>query len=53
MRSPMSSSNSVGKGPRPTRVVYAFTIPTTSVICRGPRPDPQQAFPETVLEEVT
>ena len=28
-RAPISSVSSVGKGPVPTRVVYAFTIPST------------------------
>ena len=51
--SPSSSSSSVGKGPEPTRVVYAFKIPTTPVIFVGPIPDPAHAPPAVGLLEVT
>jgi len=43
----------VGKGPSPTRVVYALTMPRTSVIRVGPMPDPAQAPPAVGEEEVT
>ena len=52
-RSPSSPSNSVGKGPLPTRVVYALVTPTTSSIRVGPIPAPVQAPPAVVFEEVT
>ncbi len=41
------------KGPEPTRVKYALAIPTTACIFVGPTPEPEQAAPETVFEEVT
>src|ERR1043165_649018 len=37
-RSPISSSISVGSGPAPTRVVYAFTMPSTASIDVGAVP---------------
>src|SRR5690606_7439571 len=51
--SPVSSSSSVGKGPFPTRVVYAFTIPYTRFIFVGGIPVPVHAPPEEGLDEVT
>ena len=51
--SPSSSNNSVGKGPLPTRVVYAFTIPITRPIFVGPIPLPVQAPPAVGLLDVT
>ena len=50
---PSSSSSSEGKGPLPTRVVYALTIPITSVILLGGIPVPVQAPPEVGLDDVT
>src|SRR3954447_24412570 len=50
---PTSSSSSVGNGPAPTRVVYAFAIPQTSSMSRGPTPAPPQAAPATGFDEVT
>jgi hypothetical protein len=37
----------------PTRVVYAFTTPTTASIAVGAMPVPTAAAPEVVLLEVT
>ena len=51
--SPVSSSSSVGKGPAPTLVVYALTIPSTNPVDPGPSPDPDAAVPLTVFELVT
>ena len=51
--SPFSSNNSVGNGPLPTRVQYAFVIPNTSPICFGEIPNPVHTPAEIVLEEVT
>src|SRR5574340_7457 len=51
--SPRAFSCSVGKGPLPTRVVYALTIPTTSLIVFGPMPSPVQAPPAVGEDEVT
>src|ERR1700716_3251689 len=51
--SPESSCNSVGNGPEPTRVVYAFRMPSTVVIRPGPMPEPALAPPEVGLEDVT
>src|SRR3954469_18005328 len=45
IRSPTSSSSSLGNGPEPTRVAYAFAIPHTSSISFGPTPAPAQAPP--------
>ena len=53
IRSPTSSSNSVGKGPEPTRVAYALNIPKTSPIFLGATPKPVQAPAVMVFEEVT
>ena len=36
----VSSVNSVGKGPQPTRVVYALTTPMAHSILSGERPSP-------------
>src|SRR3954463_12372628 len=47
------SSSSVGSGPLPTRVVYAFTTPSTRSIAVGPTPTPTVAPPAVVLLEVT
>ena len=52
-QSPEASSSSVGNGPEPTRVVYAFTIPTMVVKRHGATPDPVAAPPEVAFEEVT
>ena len=49
----MASSSSVGKGPSPTRVVYALTTPMTESMRVGPTPVPVQAPPAVGLEEVT
>src|ERR1700742_2110194 len=51
--SPISLSCSVGKGPEPTRVVYALTIPSTNPTRPGPSPEPDDAVPATVFDEVT
>ena len=51
--SPVSSNNSVGKGPEPTRVQYALKIPYTSPMRLGATPKPVQAPAHTVFEEVT
>ena len=48
--SPILSFNSVGKGPDPTLVVYAFIIPSTELNCLGPIPVPVDAAPATVLD---
>ena len=42
-RSPVSPSSSVGKGPAPTRVVYALATPITRVTAPGPQPSPVSA----------
>src|SRR4051794_3916843 len=52
-RSPYSSCNSVGNGPDPTRVVYAFTTPTTVEMRVGGMPEPVQAPPAVGFDEVT
>ena len=52
-RSPSSSSSSVGNGPLPTRVVYAFTMPMTRSMRVGPMPAPVAAPPATGFDEVT
>ena len=51
--SPVSSNNSDGNGPAPTRVQYALKIPYTSPIRLGATPSPVHAPAQTVLEEVT
>ena len=48
-----SPSSSVGNGPAPTRVQYAFVMPQISSMSFGPAPVPVQAAPATGLEEVT
>src|SRR5690606_9199783 len=53
IRSPSSSISSVGKGPLPTRVLYALKIPYTSPMRLGATPSPVQAPAVTVLELVT
>ena len=50
---PISFFCSVGNGPDPTLVVYAFVIPNTLLIFNNPKPDPLAALPETVEEDVT
>ena len=50
---PMSSNSSVGNGPEPTRVEYAFMTPMTSSTWSGPMPPPVHAPPATGLDEVT
>src|SRR5688500_12097251 len=47
------SSSSVGSGPLPTRVVYAFTTPSTASIAVGAIPTPSAAPPDVVLLDVT
>src|ERR1700757_1213470 len=51
--SPHSSLSSVGNGPDPTRVVYAFTMPITLLIRVGPTPAPTHAPPAVGFDEVT
>src|SRR5512147_1400896 len=51
--SPSGPSSSVGNGPLPTLVVYAFEMPITCWICCGPTPEPEQAPPVIVLDDVT
>ena len=53
MAAPVSSNNSVGNGPAPTRVQYALKIPNTSPILFGAMPKPVHAPAQTVFEEVT
>src|SRR5438128_1907575 len=56
IRSPMPSgpsSNSVGNGPRPTRVEYALTTPTTRDNFRAGTPDPDQMPDGRLCELVT
>lgn len=53
MVSPVLSNNSVGKGPSPTRVVYAFTTPIAVYIFLGSMPRPVQNPPIDVDDEVT
>ena len=50
---PISSCNSVGKGPLPTLVVYALKIPITSLILFGAIPKPVHAPAAVVVDEVT
>src|SRR5699024_5314043 len=50
---PSSSNSSVGKGPSPTRDVYALHTPTTFLTCAGPTPQPTVTFPATGLLDVT
>ena len=49
----MASCSSVGNGPDPTRVVYAFAIPMTRLMRVGPIPDPADAPPAVGEEDVT
>ena len=46
-------SISVGNGPAPTRVTYAFATPMTESMRVGPIPVPTAAPPATVGDEVT
>src|SRR5215475_12421076 len=52
-RSPASPCSSVGNGPAPTRVAYAFVIPTTASIAVGPIPALWQAPAAIVDDDVT
>src|SRR5258708_19442781 len=47
------SGISVGKGPLPTRVVYALVTPATALIGVGPTPRPVQAPPQIEFDDVT
>src|SRR5436853_4567724 len=47
------SFSSVGKGPRPTRVEYALTTPTTRSRFRAGTPEPLQMPAGELLELVT
>lgn len=49
----LTSNSSVGKGPSPTLVVYAFTTPITSPMLHGGSPKPVQTPPILQLDEVT
>src|SRR5262249_56669728 len=51
--SPFASNNSVGNGPEPTRVVYAFKMPSTVVMRVGPMPEPTAAPPAVGFDDVT
>src|SRR3954467_14587503 len=51
--SPDASKSSVGNGPAPTRVVYAFTMPMTRSILPGPIPEPVAAPPAVDDDDVT
>src|SRR5262249_29071143 len=51
--SPMVSRHSVGNGPLPTRVVYAFETPITLWTCFGEIPRPMATPPAAALDEVT
>src|SRR6266568_4490119 len=51
--SPRGGGASVGRGPLPTRVVYAFTTPSTASMAVGPIPAPTAAPPAVVLDDVT
>src|SRR5204862_6543794 len=52
IRSATAGSASVGRGPLPTRVVYAFTTPITASIAVGPIPTPTAAPPAVVFDDV-
>ncbi len=52
-RSPAAPVSSVGNGPPPTRVVYAFEMPSTWSIAVGPTPEPVHAAPATQFDDVT
>ena len=47
------ANNSVGKGPEPTRVVYALITPITRSMREGPTPAPVQTPPATAVDDVT
>lgn len=49
----LTSNNSVGKGPSPTLVVYAFTTPITLPMLHGGSPKPVHTPPMLQLDEVT
>src|SRR5437016_628468 len=51
--SPGWSRDSVGKGPPPTRVVYALETPITRCTCFGEMPSPVATPPAAALEDVT
>jgi hypothetical protein len=51
-RVPISSKHSVGNGPPPTLVVYAFIIPMAVSIFEGGTPKPVQTPPAVVVEDV-
>src|SRR3990170_4227959 len=53
IRSARSGAASVGSGPLPTRVVYAFTTPSTASLAVGPIPTPTAPPPAAVLDDVT
>src|SRR3954471_18148786 len=46
-------ASSVGNDPSPTRVVYAFTTPSTTPIRCGGTPEPVHAPPAVVFDDVT
>jgi len=50
---PILQLSSDGKGPLPTLVVYAFTIPNINPICLIETPEPVDALAGTVFEDVT
>src|SRR5205809_780169 len=52
-RSPAALSLSVGNGPEPTRVIYAFETPITPLILVGGKPVPVAAPPAVALDDVT
>lgn len=49
----ITSNNSVGNGPSPTLVVYAFTTPITSPIDEGGNPKPVHTPPILQFDDVT
>lgn len=53
LRNRLTLSCSVGKGPMPTLVTYAFTTPYTSPTFCGGIPRPVQTPPTVQFEEVT
>src|SRR2546421_12183383 len=52
-RSASAPDSSVGSGPSPTRVVYAFATPSTPLMALGGTPRPVQTPPIDALDEVT
>jgi hypothetical protein len=44
---------SVGRGPEPTRMVYALATPITGPMADGGSPRPEHAPPTVELEDVT